>query len=62
MLISVTVPKGLTDVSNGRLRRTTRLKGGATRFDWFVSNPINNYDVALNVANYAHFQDSYAGE
>ena len=62
MLISITVPKGLTDVSNGRLRRTTKLKGGATRFDWFVGNPINNYDVALNVANYAHFQDAYAGE
>lgn len=62
MLISVTVPRGLTNVSNGRLRSTTKLKGGATRFDWFVGNPINNYDVALNVANYAHFQDTYAGE
>ncbi|OWP64314.1 peptidase M1 [Hymenobacter amundsenii] len=62
MLISITVPKGLTDVSNGRLRRTTKLKGGATRFDWFVANPINNYDVALNVANYTHFSDTYAGE
>lgn len=62
MLISVTVPKGLKDVSNGRLRRTVPLKGGATRFDWFVSNPINNYDVALNVADYTHFSDEYAGE
>ncbi|WP_188556911.1 M1 family metallopeptidase [Hymenobacter glacieicola] len=62
MLISVTVPKGLKDVSNGRLRRTTTLKGGATRFDWFVSNPINNYDVALNVGDYTHFADEYAGE
>ncbi|MBC6606063.1 M1 family metallopeptidase [Hymenobacter sp. BT188] len=62
MLISVTVPKGLKDISNGRLRKTTKLKGGATRFDWFVSNPINNYDVALNVADYTHFADEYAGE
>ncbi|GAB3303076.1 M1 family metallopeptidase [Hymenobacter tenuis] len=62
MLISVTVPKGLKDVSNGRLRNTTKLKGGATRFDWFVSNPINNYDVALNVGDYTHFSDEYAGE
>ncbi|AYA37649.1 M1 family peptidase [Hymenobacter oligotrophus] len=62
MLISVTVPKGLKDISNGRLRKTTKLKGGATRFDWFVSNPINNYDVALNVANYEHFDDTYQGE
>ncbi|MBX0291513.1 M1 family metallopeptidase [Hymenobacter sp. HSC-4F20] len=62
MLISVTVPKGLKDVSNGRLRKTTPLKSGATRFDWFVNNPINNYDVALNVADYTHFSDEYAGE
>ncbi|RAK68165.1 M1 family metallopeptidase [Hymenobacter edaphi] len=62
MLISVTVPKGLQDVSNGRLRKITPLKGGLTRFDWAVSNPINNYDVALNVTNFAHFSDAYQGE
>lgn len=62
LLISVSVPKGLKDVSNGRLRKVTELKDGYTRFDWFVSNPINNYNVALNIANYVHFEDSYDGE
>ncbi|MBF9238680.1 M1 family metallopeptidase [Hymenobacter sp. BT683] len=63
MLISVSVPNGLKDVSNGRLRKTTKLKGGYTRFDWAVRNPINNYDVALNVGNYQHFSGgTYAGE
>jgi aminopeptidase N len=63
MLISVSVPKGLKDISNGRLRKTTPLKGGYTRFDWFVSNPINNYDVALNVGDYQHLSGgTYAGE
>ncbi|WP_035567732.1 M1 family metallopeptidase [Hymenobacter sp. IS2118] len=62
MLISVSVPTGLKDVSNGRLRKVTKLKGGYTRFDWAVRNPINNYDVALNVGDYQHFSDSYAGE
>ena len=62
MLISVSVPTGLKDVSNGRLRKTTRLRGGYTRFDWAVTNPITNYDVALNVGNFQHFPDSYAGE
>ncbi|UOQ66532.1 M1 family metallopeptidase [Hymenobacter volaticus] len=62
MLISVSVPKGLKDVSNGRLRKTTALKNGYTRFDWFVRNPINNYDVALNVGDYTHFGDTYDGE
>ena len=62
MLISISVPTGLKDVSNGRLRRTTKLKDGYTRFDWAVRNPINNYDVALNVGDYQHFSDSYQGE
>ncbi|HEX8327623.1 MAG TPA: M1 family metallopeptidase [Hymenobacter sp.] len=62
MLISVSVPDGLKDISNGRLRKTTKLKGGYTRFDWAVRNPINNYDVALNVGDYQHFSDLYQGE
>jgi aminopeptidase N len=62
MAISVAVPAGLKDVSNGRLRGTKKLADGYTRYDWAVSNPINNYDVALNVANFSHFSDVYQGE
>ena len=62
MLISISVPSGLKDVSNGRLRRITKLKDGYTRFDWAVRNPINNYDVALNVGDFQHFSDVYQGE
>lgn len=62
ILISISVPKGLKDVSNGRLRKVTDLKNGYTRFDWFVSNPINNYDVEANIGDYTHFADSYDGE
>ncbi|MDB5030033.1 M1 family metallopeptidase [Mucilaginibacter sp.] len=62
ILISISVPKGLKDVSNGRLRKVTDLKDGYTRFDWFVANPINNYDVAANIADYAHFSEVYNGE
>ena len=57
MLISVSVPNGLKDVSNGRLRKVVDLKNGYTLFDWFVSNPINNYNVALNIGKYTHFYD-----
>lgn len=62
MLISVSVPDGLKDVSNGRLRQVTPLGNGYTRFDWFVANPINNYNVAVNIGDYVHFSDNYAGE
>lgn len=59
MLISVAVPSNLMNVSNGQLRAKTDLKNGTTRYDWFVSYPINNYCVALNVANYVHFGEKY---
>ena len=61
-LISISVPKGLTDASNGRLRKVTDLKNGYTRFDWFVANPINNYDIEANIGKYSHISDSYTGE
>lgn len=61
-LISISVPTGLKDVSNGRLRKVTNLKNGYTRFDWFVANPINNYDIEANIGDYTHFSDSYNGE
>ncbi|SMO52825.1 M1 family metallopeptidase [Solitalea koreensis] len=57
MMISVAVPSDLMDVSNGRLRKKEDLGNGFTRYDWFVSNPINNYDVTINIANYKHFSD-----
>jgi len=58
--ISVTVPPGLEDVSNGRLLAQTVLPDGWTRFDWHVSYPINNYDVTINVGKFARFSDRYA--
>ena len=59
MLISVNVPKHLTNVSNGRLRKITEYNDDTKTFDWFVSNPINNYDVSLNIGDYTHFSDVY---
>jgi aminopeptidase N len=60
--IAITVPNGMIDVSNGRLRRTTHNADGTTTFEWFDSSPINNYDVAVNAGAYAHFSDVFQGE
>ncbi len=62
MLISITVPENLTDVSNGRLRGIVQNADHTRTFNWFVSNPINNYVVNINVADYAHFSEKYQGE
>ncbi len=62
MLISVTVPRELTAVSNGRLRSKTQNRNMTTTFHWFVANPINNYGVNINIARYSHFSEFYQGE
>ncbi|WP_335966417.1 M1 family metallopeptidase [Galbibacter sp. PAP.153] len=61
MKISVTVPKDLTEVSNGRLIGVDEHKETKT-FHWFVSNPINNYGVNINIGDYVHFGEVYQGE
>jgi aminopeptidase N len=61
MLISVTVPPGLEDVSNGRLRTTETLPDGWRRFAWAVTSPINNYNVTVNVGKFAHFAELSPG-
>jgi aminopeptidase N len=59
--IKVAVPNGLMNVSNGRLMGSEDLKNGYTRWDWEVKNPINNYDITLNIADYAHIHDNLDG-
>ncbi|MFM2368075.1 MAG: hypothetical protein RL619_371 [Bacteroidota bacterium] len=62
MLISVNVPKNLTDVSNGRLQSVNQMKDGTKTYNWFVSNPINNYGVNINIGDYVTFSEKYKGE
>lgn len=62
MLISVNVPGNLMDVSNGRLRGMQDKPDGTKTFNWFVANPISNYSVNINVADYAHFSEVFNGE
>ncbi|WP_161890339.1 M1 family metallopeptidase [Pontibacter russatus] len=62
MLISVTVPKHLMDVSNGKLRGVETRNDSTKTYHWFVSNPINNYGVNISVGDYAHFSEVYKGE
>ena len=61
MLISVNVPKPLVNVSNGRLRHVEEFDDSRT-YHWFVSNPINNYGVNLNIGDYINFTEEYQGE
>ncbi len=60
--IAITVPDPMLDISNGRLRTTINNGDGTSTFEWFVANPINSYDVAINAsAAYVPVRDTFAG-
>ena len=59
--LHIAVPNGLMDVSNGRLLGHKDLHDGFTEWNWRVTYPINNYDVALNIGAYVHFSDKPLG-
>ncbi len=58
MAINITSSSLYETVCNGRLRAKKNLGDGYTRFEWFVSNPINNYNVSVNIADYYHWTDT----
>ncbi|MBY0478264.1 MAG: M1 family metallopeptidase [Chitinophagaceae bacterium] len=60
--ISVTVPDTLTNVSNGRLQQAVADGKGNKTWTWIVTQPINLYNVTMNVGKYAHFSDTMQGE
>ena len=60
--IAITVPDPMVDVSNGRLRHMRHNGDGTTTYEWFVTEPINTYDVEVNAGQYVHIADSYQGE
>lgn len=57
--IHVTTPKGLKNISNGRFTGKEDLADGRTTWSWKVINPINNYNLILNIGDYEHFSDHY---
>ena len=64
MRITCTARYPLKIIANGDLRSDTSvwnqyLESWVNVSEWFVSYPINNYNVTLNIGDYKHFSDSY---
>lgn len=59
MRIICSVPWGLKCIANGNMEDERRSMDGYMTYSWFVSYPINNYNVTLNIGDYAHFSDRY---
>jgi aminopeptidase N len=59
VLLKWTVPQNLICASNGKLRYVLDNKEGTKTFCWFVSTPINNYGISINIAPYDTVQYRY---
>ena len=53
-----TVPSNLVAVGNGKLKSVKNL-GNKTSYEWFVNNPINNYNVSVQIGHYVAIQDTF---
>lgn len=60
--ITLIVPAGLTAVSNGRLLSNRPAENQKTAFTWIVRNPINLYNISINIADYKHLTDTFTAE
>ncbi|NBC16624.1 MAG: M1 family peptidase [Bacteroidetes bacterium] len=59
MALHITVPEPLVVATNGQLRSVKASDDGTRTYHWFVSTPINNYGVALNIAPYRTIEETY---
>ena len=57
--IHITAPKELVAVSNGRLMGKEEIDKNFTQWNWKVVNPINNYNIILNIGDYVNFSDKF---
>ncbi len=63
--LHVTVPENLYAALNGKLQNVKNNDDKTRTFNWLMSNPINNYNLTLNIAPYKIIEDKFtsvAGE
>ena len=67
MRISCSIPNDLQVICNGNLINIQSYWNNISqkkmlKYSWFVSYPINNYNVTLNIGDYSHFSDFYVSQ
>ncbi|HEY8570682.1 M1 family metallopeptidase [Microbulbifer sp.] len=61
MRIRLTVPKGLSAVTNGVLQEITPVGDDKLQFDWLLSVPASDYNIALNIGPFTKVEQTYTG-
>jgi len=56
--MTYTIPSHLVAIGNGNLRSISKNEGKST-YEWFVNNPINNYNISVQIGNYVAVQDTF---
>ncbi len=56
--MAYTVPSNMVAVGNGKLKSVVN-NGDKSTYEWFVSNPINNYNISVQIGNYVAVQDTF---
>lgn len=59
--LSFTVPNPLKCISNGQFLSSIDNGDNTSTYNWFVSTPINNYNVTFYAADYLVIEDTYQG-
>ena len=59
--VNVEIPENLIAVSNGRLIENKPTINGYVQWKWEVKNPINSYNITLNIGDYVRFGENYKG-
>jgi aminopeptidase N len=57
----LSVPDTLLGVSNGRLKDVVK-STNQTTYHWQVLNPINNYNITINIGDYVLISDTFHGK
>lgn len=60
--VSLIVPDPYKAVSNGRLISQQKLTNGKSEWRWKVTQPINLYNVTLNIAHYKSINQTYTSK
>ena len=55
--MAYTVPSNMVAVGNGKLKSVVN-NGDKSTYEWFVSNPINNDNISVQIGNYVAIQDT----
>lgn len=57
--LHITVPQPLVVATIGKLQKVTKNSNGTQTYDWLMTNPVNNYEIILNIAPYRTIEDKY---